>query len=156
MAEAIKILNDKRIKAIVVSNQPGVAKNNFTRSTLNSTNRKMRAQLARNGAHIDGIYHCLHHPEAVNAKYLKVCNCRKPSPGLILKAARRFSIDIQNSYMIGDNLTDIKAGKAAGCKTVLIGKQKCELCHLMQEENAVPDLIFPNLLEAVKTIVDGR
>lgn len=156
VVEAIRILNNEQIKVIVVSNQPGIAKNHFTRTTLNSTNRKMKSLLARGGAHIDSIYYCLHHPEAVKVRFLKVCNCRKPAPGLILKAARKFQIDTNNSYMVGDNLSDIKAGRAAGCKTILIGKHKCELCRLMQEENAVPDFIAANLLEAVERIVQVR
>jgi len=90
----------------------------------------------------------LHHPEGTNKEYTKVCECRKPKPGLILKAAEKHDIDLANSWMIGDGVTDIKAGQNAGCKTILIGRMKCELCNLLEDENAKPDFIASNLYKA--------
>jgi D-glycero-D-manno-heptose 1,7-bisphosphate phosphatase len=156
VGEAIRILNDNQIKTVIISNQPGVAKKHMTLAALNAISRKMEKEIARYGGAIDSIYYCLHHPEAVDPEYRKACRCRKPAPGLILKAARELSIDPKNSYMIGDNLSDIKAGKAAGCRTILIGKQKCELCHMMHEEDAVPDFIIENLLQATELIIDSQ
>jgi len=150
---AIKLLNENNIKVIVVSNQPGIAKNHFTEAILEETTDKLKEELAVVGARLDGIYYCLHHPEATNLKYLKICDCRKPKPGLILTAARDLSIDLKHSYVVGDNLSDIKAGKAAGCKTILLGKPKCELCQLMESENAKPDHIAANLYEAVQIML---
>ena len=84
------------------------------------------------------------------------CECRKPKPGLMLQAARELSIDLSQSWMIGDGLTDVKAGKSAGCKTILLGRMKCELCQLMDEEDARPDAIASNLLEAVSIILNSE
>lgn len=150
---AIKLLNQNDINVIVVSNQPGIAKNHFTEAILEEMTDKLEDELADLGAHLDGIYYCLHHPEATNSKYLEICDCRKPKPGLILKAAKELSVDLKHSYVVGDNLSDIQAGKAAGCRTILLGKPKCELCHLMESENARPGHIAPNLYEAVQVML---
>lgn len=135
---------------ILVSNQPDIAKGRFTSRTFQAIRRKMRTELAQEGAYLDGEYYCLHHPEAKNKRLRVVCECRKPKPGLLLQAARDMSIDLSPSWMIGDNLTDIQAGKNAGTKTMLIGRQKCELCRLMDELDARPDVIVPSLQHAAE------
>jgi transaldolase len=150
---AIKLLNENNIKAIVVSNQPGVARDHFTEAILEQTTSKLKHELAAQGARLDGVYYCIHHPEAPNPKYRRTCDCRKPKPGLIITAAKELSVDPRHSYVVGDNLSDIKAGKAAGCKTILIGKPKCELCELMESENVRPDHIAANLYEAVQIVL---
>jgi len=152
---AIKLLNQNDVKVFVVSNQPGLAKKHFTKEILESMTDKMHEELEALGAHIDGVYYCLHHPEATDLKYLKICDCRKPKPGLILKAVDEYSLELQHCYMVGDNLSDVKAGKSAGCKTILLGKLKCELCQLMDTENARPDYIATNLYDAVRIILGG-
>jgi transaldolase len=153
VGEAIKLLNQNDVKVIIVSNQPGIAKNHFTEAILEATTNKMEKELADLGASLDGVYYCLHHPEATNSKYLEICDCRKPKPGLILKAARELSVDLKHSYVVGDNLSDIKAGKAAQCRTILLGKLKCELCHLIESENVRPDHIATNLYEAAQIML---
>ena len=115
---------------------------------LKKIQKKMEQELAKTGSYLDGQYYCLHHPEGTNKEYTKVCECRKPKPGLILKAAEKHDIDLANSWMIGDGVTDIKAGQNAGCKTILIGRMKCELCNLLEDENAKPDFIASNLYKA--------
>ena len=91
-----------------------------------------------------------HHPESVVEKYRMVCDCRKSLRGFLFRAAREKNIDIKQSWFIGDNVTDIQAGKAAGYWTILIGTMKCELCQLMGERNVFPDKILGNITEAVK------
>jgi histidinol phosphatase-like enzyme len=108
----------------------------------------MQAELSQSEAALDAEYYCLHHPEALLEKYKALCDCRKPRPGLILKAALELNIDLGLSWLIGDNLSDIMAGKSAGCRTILLGKMKCELCRLMDQRNVKPDKICENLLEA--------
>ncbi len=152
VGEGIKLLTQMGFKVIVASNQPGVAKNHLTLETLRKMDAKMKSDLSARGACIDGVYYCLHHPEGDNSNSRTVCCCRKPQPGLLLQAAKEFVLDLSQCYMVGDNLTDIKAGKNAGCKTLLIGKMKCELCHLMDDEGTRPDAIVGNLVEAVKTV----
>ena len=152
--DAVKLLNNKGFKVIVVSNQPGVAKNHFAVETLKLIDAKMKAELSARGAFLDGIYYCLHHPEGENSEYRRHCTCRKPQPGLLLQAAADFDLDMAQCYMVGDNLTDIKAGKSAGCKTILIGTMKCEVCHMMEREGIKPDAIASRLMAAAATILN--
>lgn len=124
IAEAIKKINNSGYLCIVVTNQPVVARGEVTFEELEKIHMKMETELGLQGAYIDGIYYCPHHPHkgyAGEVAELKVdCECRKPKPGMLLKAAKDFNIDLSQSYMIGDSENDIAAGIAAGCKTVLI------------------------------------
>jgi len=148
VGKAIDKFHELGFKTIVISNQPGLAKDKFTMDIFKKIQKKMEQELAKTGSYLDGQYYCLHHPEGTNKEYTKVCECRKPKPGLILKAAEKHDIDLANSWMIGDGVTDIKAGQNAGCKTILIGRMKCELCNLLEDENAKPDFIASNLYKA--------
>lgn len=156
VGEAVRAINEIGYKAIVVSNQPGIARNNFTEETLAQIDAKMNQELAKAGAFLDAIYYCPHHSGGNNGKYRMECDCRKPKPGLLLKAAQDLNIDLSASYMVGDNITDIQAGRSAGCHTILVGRMKCELCHMMEETRVKPDFIVPDLLEAAETISNGK
>lgn len=151
-AIAIRNLNRLGFKVVIVSNQPGVAKKHFTKVVLEKITKRLEVLLSQKGAHLDGIYYCLHHPQAKIAKLRKRCSCRKPKPGLLKKAAKEWNIDLKNSYMIGDGLSDIQAGKTAGCKTILIGSNKCDWCREMEKRKIKPDYIVANLLEAARVI----
>ena len=126
ITEAIKKINASGYLAIVVTNQPVIARGEVTWNELEEIHNKMETLLGLEGAYLDGIYFCPHHPhkgyegEVVELKI--ECDCRKPKPGMLLKAAEDFNINLRQSYMIGDGENDIKAGIAAGCKTVLIGE----------------------------------
>ena len=152
VGEAINKFHNLGFKVIVISNQPGIAKENLSEKTFERITETMRKQLAKEGALLDAEYYCLHHPEAKVKRLKANCSCRKPEPGLILQAAKDMSIDLSRSWMIGDGLTDVKAGKGAGCKTILLGRMKCESCHLMDEQDTHPDFIAPNLLEASRIV----
>ena len=154
--EAVKRLTDAGYKLVIASNQPGIAKGHLSRETFREIREKMKEELAKQGSCLSGEYYCLHHPEAKLEDLRKSCECRKPKPGLLLQAARELNISLSQSWMVGDGLTDIQAGKAAGCKTILIGRMKCELCHLMDEENARPDAIASDILEATSIILDSE
>jgi D-glycero-D-manno-heptose 1,7-bisphosphate phosphatase len=151
-AEAIRALNSLGLKVIVVSNQPSIAKGKMTEETFERVRLKMKRLLEKKGAHIDAEYYCFHHPLAKVAKYRVNCDCRKPKPGLLLRASKDFDLNLSKCYVIGDALTDIKAGKAARCRSFLIGSLKCDLCKLMENEGIKPDLIVPSLLHASKVI----
>jgi len=152
VCEAINEFHELGFKVVIVSNQPGMAKGYLTQETFARLRKKMSGDLAKEGASFDREYYCFHHPEA-KVKRLKVnCECRKPRPGLLLQAAKDLDVDLSQSWMIGDGLTDVQAGKSAGCRTILLGKMKCELCHLMDEQDAHPDFIAPNLLEAANLV----
>jgi histidinol phosphatase-like enzyme len=116
----------------------------------------MRRELGKKGAVLDGEFYCLHHPRAKVARLKAVCDCRKPEPGLLIEAAEALNIDLNKSWMIGDGLTDIEAGKKAGCRTILLGKIKCELCRLMDETGASPDFVAADLLEATRIVGGGE
>lgn len=129
VAEAIKRINKSGYLAVVVTNQPVIARGEVTFEGLETIHNKMETLLGMEGAYLDGIYFCPHHPHSGydgEVKELKIdCDCRKPKPGMLLKAAEDLNIDLSQSYMVGDGENDIKAGKAAGCKTVLLNTE-CE------------------------------
>ncbi len=154
VGEAIKRLRDAGYKIVVISNQPGIAKGNMLEEIFRKIRQKMKDELAEEGAYLDGEYYCLHHPEARVEKFRANCECRKPRPGLLLQAAQDMGIDLSRSWMLGDGLTDIRAGKEAGCRTILLGRMKCELCSLMDKENARPDFVATNLTEASGYILE--
>lgn len=124
VAEGIKKINRSGYLAIVVTNQPVIARGEVTYKELDEIHNKMETELGLKGAYLDAIYFCPHHPHKGyegEVQELKVeCECRKPKPGMLLKAAEEYNIDLSQSYMIGDGECDIKAGLAAGCKTILV------------------------------------
>ena len=124
VAEAIRKINASGYLAVVVTNQPVIARGEVTYKELEEIHNKMETLLGLEGAYLDAIYFCPHHPHKGyegEIPELKIdCDCRKPKPGLLIRAAQELNIDLSRSYMVGDGENDIKAGKAAGCKTVLI------------------------------------
>ena len=143
VSDAIKTINSLGYLAIVITNQPVIARGEVTYDKLNEIHNKMETLLGAEGAYLDGIYYCPHHPHKGyegEIPELKIeCECRKPKPGMILKAADDFNIDLSQSWFVGDGENDIAAGKAAGCKTALIG-----------EENFSQDVTINSLSEFVK------
>jgi D,D-heptose 1,7-bisphosphate phosphatase len=105
---------------IVVSNQSGVARGYFPETALEGVEQRLRSLLEQEGVPLAGFYYCPHHPEGKNAEYAIACTCRKPQPGLLHQAVRDHAIDLSQSWLIGDILNDIEAGRAAGCRTILI------------------------------------
>jgi D-glycero-D-manno-heptose 1,7-bisphosphate phosphatase len=120
VAEAIVRIRELGYLSVVISNQPGVAKAKCSLAYLDETKAHLSAVLAARGASLDGIYYCIHHPQATVPEYLLDCDCRKPKPGLLLQAARDLDIDLAASWMLGDMERDVEAGIAAGCRTVRI------------------------------------
>lgn len=125
VTKAIKRINTSGYLAIVVTNQPVIARGEVTYEQLQEIHNKMETLLGKEGAYLDGIYYCPHHPHKGydgEVPDLKIdCECRKPKPGMLLKAAEDFNVDLAQSWMIGDGENDIIAGSRAGCKTALIG-----------------------------------
>ena len=124
VAEAIRKINSSGYLVIVVTNQPVIARGEVTYEGLEEIHNKMETLLGLEGAYIDGLYFCPHHPHKGfegEVPELKIdCDCRKPKPGMLLRAAEDFNIDLSKSWMIGDGENDVKAGVAAGCRTALI------------------------------------
>lgn len=108
-------------RLIVVTNQAVVARGLISEDELRAIHAEIERQLSAAGApKLDAIYYCPHHPEATLPEYRVVCDCRKPKPGAFLRASREFDVDLAASFMVGDRLTDVAAGQAAGCRTVLL------------------------------------
>lgn len=146
VSEAIRKINQSGYLAVVVTNQPVIARGEVTYTELQEIHNKMETILGKDGAYLDGIYFCPHHPDKGfkgEVKELKInCNCRKPNPGLLLQAASDFNINLEQSWMIGDGKDDIQAGKNAGCKTALIG-----------DDEFGQDITVYSLLEFVNQII---
>lgn len=141
VAEAVKAINASGYLAIVVTNQPQIARGEVTVPQLEQIHNKLETLLGQEGAFLDGIYYCPHHPHkgyAGEIPELKiVCECRKPKPGMLLQAAEHFHIDLSQSWMVGDMEGDIKAGTAAGCKTALVGQETTDYGQTL----TVPDVL---------------
>jgi len=143
--ESVRRIKELGFKAILVSNQPGVAKRQFTHSELERMNRKVREELAKHKCSLDAEYFCLHHPDASVPKYKLDCECRKPKPGLLFRAAEENDLDLLDSFFVGDALVDVKAGNAAGCRTILLGHPTTFLGMMIEREGARPDFMLPSL-----------
>ncbi|RLF36497.1 MAG: D-glycero-beta-D-manno-heptose-1,7-bisphosphate 7-phosphatase [Thermoplasmata archaeon] len=146
VAEGIKVLRDNGFKVIVVTNQSGIARGYFTEKILEGIHQKMRKELMKKGADVDGIYYCPHHPN-------DNCDCRKPNTGLIEKAVEDLDIDLQRSYMIGDRMLDVEAGYRMGLKTVLIPENWEKVRDEMKMSPVKPDYICDSFYKGVKWII---
>ncbi len=149
---AIRMINEAGLLAVVVSNQPGIAKGRLTPADLDAVTSKMHDELTKIGAKLDRVFYCPHHPEGVRQEFRLVCECRKPKPGLLLESARLLQIDLSRSFLVGDTITDIQAGRAVGCRTLLLGGN----CHGIQAaagETGYPNHKVGSLLEAVEVIL---
>ncbi len=156
--ELIKDINKTGFISIICSNQPAVALGKTTLKNFKAVTEEIKTQLKAKGASIDYEYHCLHHPFAKIKKYKIVCECRKPKTSLFLKAASEHHIDLKDSWMIGDGVDDIKAGKKAGCKTILLANiNATENLRIIENQlgSINPDFIVKNLLEALKIIKEN-
>lgn len=148
-AEAIKLLNENNFLTIIVTNQAGIAKGYFTEEDTVSFNELMEEKLREHNARIDAIYYCPHHPNAEIEKYRINCDCRKPKSGMLKKAEKDFIIDLRSSFIIGDRLSDIEAGKSIGCKAIMV----LTGYGVDEPKNDEIDYIAQNLYEAVEYIL---
>ncbi len=150
---AVAALNQAGLAVLIVTNQPGIAKGMLTRVELDELHRVITEQLAAGGGRLDGIYVCPHHPDGVVPPLAIACGCRKPAPGLLLRAAAELDLDLGGSYMIGDGDVDVLAGAAAGVTTFLVANLKPCLVELLDARGAWPDQIVPDLPAATASIL---
>ena len=151
VGEAVRSLNENGFRVIIVTNQAGVARGYFTEQTVRGLNRYIQGALAEQGARIDMIYYCPHHIDGVIEEYRRECYCRKPNPGMIEVAAREFDINLADSFVIGDKISDVEAGRRAGCRTALIaGEDPPD-----NKEGVImtADYVAPDLCQAVEWLV---
>lgn len=151
---AIARLNEAALKVIVITNQAGVARGYFPKDAVEQIHSKMEERLKARGAHVHAFYYCPHHPSEGLGPYRVECDCRKPKPGLLHKAAREFDIDLSRSFVVGDNVNDLLAGYAAGCRLVLVrtGYGR-ETERRLAGTPIRPDYIANDLLEASSWIL---
>jgi len=153
--EAIKRLNEANWLAILVTNQAGVARGYFTEDVIGSVHNLLAQELERGGARLDAIYYCPHHPSVGEPPYRFDCDCRKPRPGLIRRAADEFDIALSNSWMVGDRYSDTELARNAGVRAALVlsGYGRGEWEYQRAAWQHQPDLVAENLLEAVNKII---
>ncbi len=148
-AQAVKLLNDADYLTIVVTNQAGIARGFFDEEAVHVLHAELKAELAAAGARVDAIYLCPHHPD-----FTGVCDCRKPRPGMLRQAALEHSIELSHSWLIGDTWSDIGAGQAAGCRTILVRTGYGAQLEAQLEAAAVrPAVVVDDLLAAVRFIL---
>ncbi len=154
-AAALRRIREAGFLAVVVTNQAGVARDYFEEAIVHQANQRLRDLLAAEGASLDGIYYCPHHPREGAPPYRRDCDCRKPRPGMILRAAAEMSIDLSRSYMVGDGVVDVGAGRAAGLTTVLVltGYGRGHLEHRRDRWTVEPAHIAEDLGGAVDWIL---
>ncbi|HMG33705.1 MAG TPA: HAD family hydrolase [Blastocatellia bacterium] len=155
--QAVRLINESGLLAIVVSNQSGVARGFCSEQTLELIHERLMLHLEQDGARLDALYYCPHHPEIGDAPYRRRCDCRKPQPGMLHRAATLHDIDLARSFVIGDKASDIALAKNARARSVLV------LTGYGQETLANPDVwpcepdaVCDNLLEAVNYIVSSE
>jgi D-glycero-D-manno-heptose 1,7-bisphosphate phosphatase len=157
VGRAIQRLNKAGLPVVVISNQSGVARGYFPEKLITQVHHKMETLLARDGARLDGIYYCPHHPRAEDPRYRRECDCRKPGAGLLHQAAADLHLDFKRSFMVGDRTSDLKAARQVGAKAILVltGYGRGELEYVLPDKLVKPDWIAEDLNQAV-TIILGE
>jgi D-glycero-D-manno-heptose 1,7-bisphosphate phosphatase len=147
-AKAIKMLNHNKLRAIVVTNQAGVGRGYFKEEMIGVVHKKMEEMLAKDGAYLDAIYYCPHHPK-------DNCNCRKPKAGMMLQAKEKFGLDLTKSYVIGDKYSDVEYAHQVGAKGILVltGYGKGAYEFEKEQWSKGPDFVASDLYDAVEWIV---
>jgi D-glycero-D-manno-heptose 1,7-bisphosphate phosphatase len=149
--EAIRRLRAAGFLVIVVTNQSGVARGYFGLKEVETLHQHLQAELARLGTQVDAFYCCPHHPREGVGEFRRECDCRKGRPGMLLRAAREHAIDLDRSYMVGDKVADVEAGRAAGCQSLLVltghGAREveelpAEAAHVVRDLPAAADWIL--------------
>lgn len=155
-AEAIRRLNGAGVKAVLVTNQSGIARGYFSEEVLHAVNEVLLSQLKAEGAHLDGLYMCPHHPRDGDPPYRAACDCRKPAPGLLLRAARDLGLDLGRSWIVGDKISDVLTGQRAGVRSILVltGYGLGEWEYRRSRMPRAPDHVAEDLLAAVGWVLE--
>ena len=147
VVEGLQLFQQLGFRLIVVTNQSGIARGYFAEMEMHTFNDQLETTLSRRGVTITGIYYSPYHPKATVEKYRRASPCRKPEPGMLLRAAKEHDIDLSRSYAVGDKGSDILAGRGAGCRTILL-RTGCAGSDI----EAVPDWVADNLLCAASIV----
>jgi D-glycero-D-manno-heptose 1,7-bisphosphate phosphatase len=154
-ADAVRLINRAGFHAIVLTNQSGIARGYLTEADVAEIHAQLCRDLHAQGARLDAIYYCPHHPEATVAAYRQDCRCRKPLPGLVEAAAREFGLDVTRSYFVGDKYLDVELAHAVGARGILVltGYGRAEYEASRHLGRRPPDHVAPTVLEAVRWIL---
>jgi len=152
---AVRSLNTRGFPVCIISNQSAVARGLLSEADLIPIHRKLTRELGRDGAHIDRIYYCPHHPTAGIAPYNVECECRKPRPGMLQRAAEELSLDLSGSYVVGDRIVDVQVARAVGARAILVltgyGMTALNDCR---SQGVRPDFVAASAREAVEFILE--
>jgi len=148
--EGARLLHDAGYALVVATNQSGIARGYFPMSAIAGVEARLRELLAP--VPLAGFYHCPHHPSGVVAEYATECDCRKPAPGMLLRAATELHLDLARSWMVGDILNDVEAGRRAGCRAALVDNGG--ETEWLPGPHRTPDLLAPDLLIAARLILE--
>ena len=151
---AIRMLNRANRPVLVVTNQSAVARGYIPEEQVGVIHTALSRLLARDGAHVDRYYYCPHHPEAGQGDYLQACNCRKPRPGMLLKARDDFDLDLSRAALVGDKVSDLGAARAVGAKAILVRTGYGEALSRAWPEPWQPDHVARDLEHAVLWLLD--
>ena len=156
-AEAVRRLNSAGVPVVVVTNQAGIARDYFTEDVMRAVNAELASQLALAGARLDGVYVCPHHPTEGKPPYRTACDCRKPGPGLLVRAAQEMDLDLGRSVMVGDRPSDLEVGLKVGARSVLVltGYGLGEWEYRREYFRVTPDHVAGDLLDAVEWALHG-
>jgi D,D-heptose 1,7-bisphosphate phosphatase len=151
--DAVRLLNRAGFAAVVVTNQAGIARGIVPEAFVEEAHRHIRARLEAGGARIDGFYYCPHYPDGVVERYRKTCDCRKPQPGLLLRAAEDLQIDLTRSFVVGDRWHDLAAGQAVGARGVLVRTGYGAESEAAPEATTLPAATVDTLADATAWIL---
>ena len=153
--DAIRLVNRSPFLAVLVTNQAGVARGYFAESMIHAVHGEVKRAMDAGGARLDGVYFCPHHPSAGEPPYRQDCNCRKPKPGLLHRAASDLGIDLAGSYVVGDRRGDLELAWSVGATAVMVktGYGRGEIEHLAPGWPRPPDMVADHLLDAVVQIL---
>jgi len=157
-AEAVRLLNEAQVKAVLVTNQSGIARGFFTEEVLHAVHAELLNQLKAEGAFLDGLYVCMHHPTEGRLPYRQACDCRKPNPGLLLRAAADLDLDLGASVVVGDKASDLAMARPVGARSILVltGYGLGEWEYRRPHFPVTPDHVAADLLDAVEWVMARR
>lgn len=151
--DAVRLLNRAGFKVAIATNQSGVARGIVEESFISEAHQHIAEYLAAGGARVDGFYYCPHHPDAARHEYAQSCDCRKPLPGMLRRAAADLGLDLATSFVVGDRWNDIEAGEAVGARTVLVRTGYGRISEARGSTQKLPAVFADNLMEAVSWIL---
>ncbi len=154
-AEGVRLLNAAGVPAILATNQAGVARGYFTEDLVKEVLARLGSLLAAQGAHLDAMYYCPHHPKVGPEPYRRACDCRKPRPGMLLRGAEEFGLDMARCYVVGDKISDVGFAHSVGAKGVMVltGYGLGEYTYQRQDWTVQPDHLAEDLVSAATWIL---